>query len=521
MNYLRNKRQSLMSRRTKRIRGASLGLVVAVAFLIVVVIIAVFQAMIYLGGSRELRHSVDAAVLNVSKRATENKVSCGPQTGFDDVADASGQVGLTNINRVWGKAFLINANADSMSKKGFATSASISNAGESFAKAQSLSDSVYNILVSKANSDSHFTQIAQNKPAKLLQNGNQIVTNKSSTWAYGWIYRGEESNISVDTAAIPQGITPKYLVASGTTYLQGFNPMQANNKSFCFTTFHANEPPHLVTDNAFNQAKTAVAGAVNPIPNVFQESGQLNNTQMPLSALACAVANPMRGYYLAIPHAYVTIQITNTASWVVQGTPYTTQNYFPNEGTVWKVQGYAIKKPGKGIEDGYVTLGNEYSPANLWQAINTAMPGDHTAVITTLLQRIKEFCPNYTKGSLQGLLTATAYGANQSTWYIYPTYTQPDLTDPKVVIAPAGGSLPPWLLQVPPDGQQQPIMQETAVENGPNYCWSNIRKGPYKTDQHSTVETGTISWQPGTGFVQNLGALSIQRNILVNFTALP
>jgi hypothetical protein len=502
-------------------RGASLGVVIAVIFVIITVSIAAFQAMIYLGGSRELRHSVDAAVLNVSKRATENKVPCSPQTGYDDVADASGQVGLTNINRVWGKAFLINANAQNMQSKGYATAATTSNASDAFTKAQSLNDSVYNILASKASADSHFAQIARNKPAKLLQTNNQISTDKSSSWAIGWIYRGEESNITVDTGAIPAGITPKYLVASGTTYLQGFNPMEANNHSFCFTTFHANEPPHLVTETAFAQAKTAVGGAVNPIPNVFQESGQLNNSQMPLAALACAVANPMRGYNLAIPHAYVTVQINNTATWIVQGGMYAVDRYFPNEGTVWKVQEYKIKKPGMGIENGYVTLGNEYSQANLWQAIDSAMPGDHTAVINTLLQRIKEFCPNYTKGNLQGLLSATTYGANQTTWYIYPTYTQPDLTDPKVVVAPAGGALPPWLLTVAPDGQSQQIMQEPVVENGPNSAWSNIRKSTYKTDKHFTAESGTISWQPGTGYVQNLGNLSVQRNIVITFTGLP
>jgi hypothetical protein len=512
----------LMRARTNSRSGASLGVVVAVAFLVIVVMIGAFQAMIYLGGSRELRHSVDAAVLNVSKRATENKVSCGPQTGYNDVADASGQVGLTNINRVWGKAYLINANADSMQKNGYAVNETYSNSATAYMQAETLNNSVYNLLSSKSSADSHFAQIAQNKPAKLLQTNNQISTDKSSTWGIGWIYRGEESNLMVDTAAIPPNETPKYLVASGITYLQGFNPMLTNNHQFCFTTFHPNEPPHLVTESAFAQAKTAISGAVNPIPNVFQESGQINNSQMPLAAVACAVANPMREYNLAIPHAYVTITINNTATWYVQGQMFASAPYFPEEGTVWKVKNYGIKKPGKGIENGYVTLGAEYRPANLWQAINSAMPGDHTAVINTLLSRIKQFCPGYTKSNLQSLLTGTTYGANQTTWYLYPTYTQPDLTDPKVQIALQGSTLPAWLNpNIPCDGKGLQIMVEPAVEDGPNNCWSNIRLGPYKTDQHHTIENGVVVWQPGTGWVQNLGGLYVQRSLTVNFTGLP
>ena len=505
----------------RRSRGASFALVIAGAFLLLVVGVAAFQLAMYLGGSRELRHSVDAAVLNVSKRATENKVLCGVGTGYDDVADSTGMVGLSNINRVWGKAYLINANEDSMVKGGYGSGASSANASAAFLGAQQLNDNLFNMLTSKASNDAHFTQIASNKPTRLLQGGNQVYTDKSSSWAYGWVYRGEESNIAVDTGAIPTGITPQYLVQNQVTYLQGFNPMQVNGKYICFTTFHANEPPHLITDTAFNQAKAAIPNTVNPIPNTFQEAGQIKNTQIPLTARANAVANPMRGFNLAIPHAYVTIQINNGVSWLVQGNLYATDVYYPNEGTVWKVKNYQIKKPGNGIENGYVSLGNEYSPANVYYAINNALPGDHSIVFTTLLQRIKQFCPNYTNAQLQTLLSGMPYNNGDTTWYIYPTYTQPDLSDPTVHIVAATGQLPSWFIPASPDGGAKQIMVEAPVTDGPNSCWSDIRKGTYRTDKHWTIEGGQISWQPGTGFAQNLGTLSVKRDTTVTFTALP
>lgn len=513
-------RQHYDCHRSRSRRGASMGMVVASAFVLLVVGVAAFQMSIWIGGSRELRHSVDAAVLNVSKRACEDKVQCGVGSGYNDVADSTGMVGLSNINRVWGKAYLINANAESMQKTGTGTGTSAQDGQQAYLQAQTLNDNLYNILTSKASADTHFTQIAQNKPTKLLQGTNQVVTSKNSTWSYAWIYRGEESNISVDTAAIPPGINPNYLVQNGTTYLQGYNSMKANGEQFCLTTFHANEPPHLVTETAFAQAKAAVANAHNPIPNAFQESGQVQNSQVPMTASACAAANPMRGFSLAIPHSYVTIQIKNVASWIVQGSLYTTLPYYPLEGTVWQVKNYKIKKPGQGIENGYVSLGNEYSPANLNQAFN-ALPADHTIVYNTLLQRIKEFCPGYTKAQLVALLSGMPYNNGDTTWYIYPVYTQPDLSDPKVAITVATGQLPGWLVPQAPDGAQVSLMIEPPQNNQPNYCWSDIRKGPYKTDQHSTVEGGTITWQPGTGFNQNLGTIGFQRNTTITFTGLP
>src|SRR5271170_7226231 len=73
-------------------KAASMVMVAAASFLLLVVSVAAFNLIIYLGSSRELRHTVDAAVLNVSKRAVENKVSCTVPVGYDDCADSTKQV---------------------------------------------------------------------------------------------------------------------------------------------------------------------------------------------------------------------------------------------------------------------------------------------------------------------------------------------------------------------------------------------------------------------------------------------
>lgn len=505
--------------------GASMAMVAAASFLLLVVAVAAFQFIIYLGSSRELRHTVDAAVLNVSKRAVENKVP--PGQIFEDCGDSRQLVGLQNINRVWGKAYLINANEDELQKQGWDQQGlGVAHATHNYQAAQTVNDGLYNLLTSQSSANSHFIQMANGKPAKLLPTNGGVVTGGANNWGYAWSYRGEESNLIVDTGALPGGAQPPVIQygGKGPTYLQGYNPNKANNNTFCFTVFHQGEAPHLISDNAFLQAKASVAGAINPIPNTFKDSGLINNSQIPISATACAVANPMRSYNLAIPHAFMTLGIKNVATWTIQGTTYPQTQYFPGTGTVWNIKSYNIKKPGEGIEDGYASLGNEYK-GTLYQAINAL--ANHPEVTVKMLQRIKEFCPFYTMQKLQGLLQATPYARPNTTWYFFPVYTQPDLSDPKVSVTTDPNSLPNWLIghAAGPEGKAVQISTENSA-NGPNYCWSNIRNGPYRTDKHFTNETGVITWQAGTGAYDgtnyySLGNIDIQRTTAITFTALP
>jgi hypothetical protein len=502
-----------------------MALVAAASFLLLIVSVAAFNFVIYLGSSRELRHTVDAAVLNVSKRAVENKVSCTMPVGYDDCADSTKQVGLTNINRVWGKCYLVNANEEQMIKTGLDAGTGANHALQAQNNAQSINDNLYNLLIAKYAADSHFKQIAQNKPAKLLGSRGDILTDKSSSWDFAWSYPGEESNIVVDTQAFPSGETPFTMqYKGGPIFLQGYRPNKVNSQTICFTTFHTNESPHLISDSAFAQARVKISGTVNAIPNTFKDSGQINNSQVPISATACAVANPMRSYNLAVPHSFLTLGIENLALWTVQGMPYPVNRYFPGTGKVWGIKNYKIKKPGAGLEDGYASLGNEYD-GTLWQAINALE--DHPDVINKMLQRIKEFCPFYTAKQFQKLLQTTPYNMGETTWYFYPVHNQPDLSDPQVAVTANADALPGWLQGHTGDPEGQPALIATEPQQGSaNFCWSNIRNGPYTKDKHSTGEFGEITWQPGTGWFDGstyyaLGHVQIKRTSTSVFTALP
>ena len=106
----------ITSGRLRTTTGASVFLVILCAILSILCIYAAFHYFIIMGGSGEVRNAVDAAALNVSKHAIDIKVPSGDF--FEDCANSQGQVGITNINRVWGKAFLINANVQAMKTAG-------------------------------------------------------------------------------------------------------------------------------------------------------------------------------------------------------------------------------------------------------------------------------------------------------------------------------------------------------------------------------------------------------------------
>ncbi len=514
--------------------------------LIILVFGAAFQLFVYLGGTQEMKNSVDASTLNTAKRATLVKTSVkefddsGRRCVYADVADSTNKFGLNNINRLWGMDYLINANAQAMQQDGFGTALANNNARIANDQAIPINAQLYQLLLNKKSFDPYFTQISTGKPARLLGTSGSVSTNDNYEFGTACLYRGEESNITYDPLEIPHGVVPNSIQMNNQLYMQGYNPSEANNSYFCFTTFHANEAPHLVSHDMFSKwQKASLDNAVNPIPNCFMEGGGLSG-KVAVGTAACAVANPLRTFQLAIPHSYVTISLRSTAVWYVEGIKVNETPYGPLTGTVWGAHKIKLGKasywdgnrsiPDQGVLDGYANLGNEYKPSTLWQAIN-ATPADHSAIINILLQRIKEFKPGFTASDLQQLLQqqsilpARGQAAPPQIFYIFPTYDTTDNTDPIVKVGAALSitspppNAPGWLVPTTPEGLEKDVFKETGGRNI-NPSWSVI-SGPYPTDDNWTTTSGTFSWSPGTGFQQNLGALRISRVTTVWFTGGP
>jgi Flp pilus assembly protein TadG len=519
-------RRAKIERRNKH--GASILLVIAFAFTLVVCLYGTFQLIMLLGGSDELRNGVDAAALNVSKRAIEVKTP--PTPDFADCADTSGGISLANINRVWGKTCLINANVEAMTAEGLGTGQASGNADNAYVSAQQINDQLLSQLTSKFTLGRNFNQLAGNRSVKMLGGDAQITSSFDSQWPTALLNRGSQSNISFSNNQIPPGTTSKInaIVQGKNTYMQGYAPFTVNNKMLCFVPFANNEMPHLISTTAFQTNRSdinPVPGAINPIPNAFSGSGKSNAGASagasPLSAVSYAIANPQRQYNLAIPYSFLLIQINNTANWYVNNKKVNETVYGLAPETQWGAKN--SKLPCGGTLNGYASLGNEYKVATLWQVF-TSLSGDPTPVLLKLLQRIQEIKPDYSIGELQGLLQKQTLMAAQNKYIIYPAYQNADETNPSIQIVADNGVLPPWLQKaLRAEGMMAPVVTETAQRDFPNYDWQEIipgNKGQKCTPgEHYAELSGVLSWQPGSGYTQCLGELRIQHTTDCFFSA--
>lgn len=495
--------------------GVSIIVVVVAALFLILMLFMVFQFSLLTGGSREVRNAVDAAALNVSKRVAELRVPL--ESKFADVADSGGKVGLANINRIWGKALLINANAEEIQKEGLANQYTQQNASESFRMAQQANDALVAQLTDKSTLDTFFNQMASLRGAKLLN--ADLKTVNGPGWDVGMVDRGAEANMMFDTSQFPKGTNVSALQA-GSKFMKGYTPVEMNGKTFCFTTFRPNEMPHLISDSYFdknNRNSSGIANVSNPIPNAFRANGIASSVKANLGASASSVANPRRIYNLAIPHAYVSLHMDNVARWYVNGklAKVTTYKFEPE--TVNGVKDFPLPSGAK--LNGYASLGNEYKSGTLLGSIS-ALPGDKTAPLMRMVQRIQEIKPDFSLATLKSMLQKEPPGGF---FVIYPTYKTPDNSDTPqltMVRVTEGVSLPAWLdLAIAIDGMPKPVADETTQRDEPNYNWQQVVGGNPAGGEHWTEVSGKVVWTPGTGFGPCLGDLRISRQTVSNHQA--
>src|SRR5581483_1113978 len=105
-------------------------------------------------------------------------------------------------------------------------------------------------------------------------------------------------------------------------YLAGYQPYKLNNKEYSFVSFSKGEMPHLVSDQLFlkncvdlrsSARHNRISGT--PVSNAFMATGIIEGPTGSLRASASGLANPQRQFTLAIPYAYITIQLRNRAKW--------------------------------------------------------------------------------------------------------------------------------------------------------------------------------------------------------------
>lgn len=310
----------------RRESGATMGVVIVCSFVLVLIIVGLFYITLFIGGEDETRNATQAGTLNVGKHVftdAEFKVTL-PDTQaaeqFKDVLDKDGKVGLANINRIWGKALLAEANAEQMQSIGLAGS-SKTNADNMFDAASQINNQLFEKLNNKSNLYKVFENLSSQNSVRML--GNDAKVTHEGAWGTSYCNRGEVSNIEVPSADILPSTGSHEALKQKDNRIPGYTSVTVGGKKFSFVPFMDKEKTHLISKGEFdsNSASTKAPDAPDgskAIPNAFSCQGHaINQKALNQAAVGFVLTNPQRLYKLSMPHTFVRIKLEkNTLTWL-------------------------------------------------------------------------------------------------------------------------------------------------------------------------------------------------------------
>ncbi|PWU01568.1 MAG: hypothetical protein C5B53_02740 [Candidatus Melainabacteria bacterium] len=511
-------------------RGITLGLVAVLGILLTIIGLGLFTMSMILGGARETRNAVESGALNVGKQSLTVAVSpsAGDQQQFMDVADSNGQFELKNIDRVWGKATLASINESAMESEGSSSSTSSAHAQQLQQAAQDLSTQLSQQLNQANNLYGFFEPYAQAGSVRMLGAKTYVDVVADGDWQTALMDRGAESNIAVDPTQLPSGFdaTSLQLVTAkdGNQYLPGYTQVQLLGSNFWFVPFKVSEKPHLVAGNHF-QENTLAADPLSwtdAVPNAFAvHGGTINSNQSQQKADAAVITNPQLIFKMAMPQAFVRIDIqANTLQWNLDGIDMDSTNYPFMPGDVETSFTYPLPC---GTIWGTEYCGNEYlTGPTLFTALfaQPPIPPMSSKTFDYLLQRVQEIHPGYKASDLTGLLVATPIDPSATSDQQFVIYAASNESSAPILCTPASAA-PSWTSSQP-DGTYEIL--ETEGPLGPNFGLTELDcygawEYPTYTDFY-----GERGWTPGTGYDGCLGTMQIHRTTtayLFGFCACP
>lgn len=325
----------------RRAHGATLALVVAAAFIIIMLGVGLFFLARIAGGERELQHATDSGTLNVAKQVIVRpnvQLTDNEKTNFrllTDKVDGADVVNLKVYNRLVGQAMLValNAQADP-SQQGK------DNAADLFDQIQSdggIGDRLSQSLGVASSSTGFFESLGMANSLRMLSPNKTPVRigSNDSHYATAWMEQREPADIGATnlTAPGPDQVPTvpsqvqfptSYItrdVPSGKLYVRGYRPLtfDLGNKGIrplVGVPVQPGKQPHLVSNSDFeSQIKrpniTGPQGKINFPPNAFQTSGKSQETVT--ASISVANARSLVGvlgqqYPPQIPGGYLIVQ---------------------------------------------------------------------------------------------------------------------------------------------------------------------------------------------------------------------
>jgi len=528
-----------------------------------------FFLSLYLGGNNEIKNAVDAGTLNLGKEVFTQqpfKVTLPPvglQAQFQDVS-TGGQIDLGNINALWGKMLLIQANAQDMQDHGVTGSAN-AHADQMFLAAKEISDDLAKKLNDESLQYPVFESIAgQNSVRMLGGNAKTVALHEADGWTTSLMDRGEVSNLTMNTAALSDAANQALQTKNGR--LLGYTPISIGGKTFCFVPFADKQRPHMVSKGEFeanrfeNKGLNADWGL--PVPNAFSCFGQtVNNHQYGEKARSFVLSNPQKTFKLALPHSFIHIKLEdNTVTWLLNSpTPPLADafNQLQSDVEIWNVfhgDDDDFSSPNLALEQynstypyrldlssrsgspvsaifgtlmaQNVPLGKEYMDPipSLESALfgGVLEAGNVDNMKKVLVQRINQMITDdsvtFTTADLEDLLDDPLTGGwlqlDIQDYYIYSTNGKDIKVAPKAqAIAQA-----PWLVPMidhEPDGgsaQLVHLSSDLPLAPGQVIVVPDPFCSPYFPpfgDLHVTIDD---TWQPGSGYDGCLGKVTVKHH---------
>lgn len=315
--------------KARRQRGATLGLVAACVFLVIIVGVGFFFLSKIIGGGREVANATDAGALNVAKHAVRRGAVALAKYGLTDefgelTEPKNSNVDLVTYNRLVAQALIVGKNAEVEG-----TPLAKGNANFLAGQVKQVGLELKTNLEAAGTMDADFTDMASRNNTKMW-NGSPV--NLDGPITAGYMKKDSSTNVYFDPAtlsALGWGTLPAPMQnsplnqksKSGQVYLAGYKDIVLlGNPNFIMgVPVLPQTKPHLVDHGQF----TATAFDANTPPNSFRTNGRALEAKSGNigGTVACAIVGTIdKDFQAVIPRGYLRVMNGNDAT-VNNGAP--------------------------------------------------------------------------------------------------------------------------------------------------------------------------------------------------------
>lgn len=521
-----------MKKSIRNRQGAALGLAAALTFAFLILAVGFFFISLYFGASRETRNATDAGALNVGKKSLTVTVKSqgGDEDQYKDVADANGEYGLTNIDRVWGKALWIAINAQDIKDAGKETGSTSSHASAMFQAAENISDRLADKLNDPTNLYPLFNEVSKANNVRMLGGTAEAKALEGANWKSSLLERGEESNVVIESDQLPSHVSMSQLSPvtdkGGNQCMPGYKGISMYGHDYWFVPFKYNERPRLESRDHFEAnslVQEALSGWAKPVPNTFSiESRTTAGSPADQKATAYVKANPMQNFKMRLPHAYIRLKFPKNhakwyLNWPVPPFPFYDSEYSYGPSPETQFKEFYVPVCGNG--QATASLANEYIPNTVWNCLfptATLPQPSWSGVKDALVQRGREIDPTFNSTKLFAILNTQTLSMDD-TFFIVPDPTGSNLV---CVSESMVTSVAPWISgkqNASPDSDAEDFDEHWFPYTYPNYvqswtleCGSLTQPAGTGVFSYTDAE-GTIEWRRGTGYDGFLGEITVKR----------